>query len=100
EFLDRIFVASCSTEIGIVDQHIFRVLLDNIIISNTFLSDCLSASYSTNTSRSVSTSTDLLQKQHSSASRQQSGSLSAQKYNLELKSDFCAYVIRQVGVVL
>ncbi|VDK66169.1 unnamed protein product [Onchocerca ochengi] len=91
EFLDRIFVASCSTEIGIVDQHIFRVLLDNIIISNTFLSDCLSVSNSTNTTaRSVSTSTDLFQKQQLSANRQHSGSLSVQKYNLELKSDFCA----------
>lgn len=94
-------MAACSTEIGIVDQHVFRVLLDNIITSNTFLSDCLPASNSTNTTaRSVSVSTGTFQKQQTPVNQQQSGSLSARKYDLQLKGDFCAYVIRQVGVVL
>ncbi|CAG9539608.1 unnamed protein product [Cercopithifilaria johnstoni] len=96
EFLNRIFVAPCSTEIGIVDQHVFRVLLDNIITSNTFLSDCLPASSSTNTTApSVSVNTDTFQKQQGFDNQQLSGSLSARKYDLQLKGDFCAYVIRQ-----
>uniref|UniRef100_A0A1I8ED01 CCR4-Not complex component Not1 C-terminal domain-containing protein n=2 Tax=Wuchereria bancrofti TaxID=6293 RepID=A0A1I8ED01_WUCBA len=94
DFLNRIFVAS-STESGIADQYVFRVLLDNIITSNTFLSDCLPASSSNTPVRSASASTGTFQKQQTSASKQQSGSLSARKYNLQLKSDFCAYVIRQ-----
>ncbi|VIO90991.1 CCR4-Not complex component, Not1 family protein [Brugia malayi] len=92
-FLNRIFVAS-STESGIADQYVFRVLLDNIITSDTFLSDCLPASSSNTPVRSASASTGTFQKQ-TSASRQQSGSLSARKYDLQLKSDFCVYVIRQ-----
>ncbi|KAL4002895.1 CCR4-Not complex component Not1 family protein [Acanthocheilonema viteae] len=96
EFLNRIFVAPCSSEIGIVDQHVFRVLLDNIITSNTFLSDCLPVSSSTNTAAlSVSVNTDTFQKQQAFANQQPSGSLSPRKYNLQLKSDFCAYVIGQ-----
>ncbi|VDK67886.1 unnamed protein product [Litomosoides sigmodontis] len=92
EFLNRIFVASCFTGIGIVDQHVFRVLLDNIITSDTFLSDCLSVSSSTSTTaRSVSVNTE----QQSFSNQKPSGSLSAQKYDIQLKSNFCAYVIRQ-----
>lgn len=88
-----------SIEIGIVDQYVFRVLLDNIITSNTFLSDCIPASNSATTAaRSVNT--DTFQKQQTFANQQSSGFLSARKYNLQLKGDFCAYVIRQVGVVL
>lgn len=90
-------MAPCFTEIGIVDQHVFRVLLDNIITSNTFLSDCLPVSSSTNTTaRSTSVNTV----QQSFANQKPSGSLSARKYDIQLKGDFCAYVIRQVGVVL
>uniref|UniRef100_A0A0R3RQI9 CCR4-NOT transcription complex subunit 1 n=1 Tax=Elaeophora elaphi TaxID=1147741 RepID=A0A0R3RQI9_9BILA len=95
EFLNRIFVTPCSTEVGIVDRHVFRVLLDNIITSNTFLSDCLPASNSINTTRSVSVNTETFHKQQKSTNQQHSLSLSARKYDLQLKGDFCAYVIRQ-----
>uniref|UniRef100_A0A915PBF7 CCR4-NOT transcription complex subunit 1 n=1 Tax=Setaria digitata TaxID=48799 RepID=A0A915PBF7_9BILA len=95
-FLNRILVAPCSTEIGIVDQHIFRVLLDNLITSDTFLSGCLPVSNSGSAAAGPAPiNSGTFQKQQSS-SQQQSVSYSARKYDLHLKGDFCAYVIRQV----
>ncbi|VDK50660.1 unnamed protein product [Gongylonema pulchrum] len=98
--MDRIFaVPSSASELAsdIVDRHVFRVLLDSLLASSGTLAGCFATS---NRTVAAAASPSTAEQQEEQEEQRHKVSSTGRKYDLQLKADFCAYVIRQVGVVL